>query len=139
MSDEVEVLTRAQCLSRLSRQDVGRVAVSINAMPKIVPVRYLIEGGDLIFRAPLDNTLATSCDEAVIAFEVDEIATAYGGGWSVHVLGVASLSASIGSRPTQCVSSQGPAETGRGQSVQLSLNRISGYESTASARFERTA
>jgi nitroimidazol reductase NimA-like FMN-containing flavoprotein (pyridoxamine 5'-phosphate oxidase superfamily) len=93
MDRDVHVLTREQCVSRLSRRSVGRVSVSMNALPVVVPVDYLIEGDSVVFRAPLDRGLAAACDGSVIAFEVDDFATlvAADARWSVHIIGVASL------------------------------------------------
>jgi nitroimidazol reductase NimA-like FMN-containing flavoprotein (pyridoxamine 5'-phosphate oxidase superfamily) len=86
-------LTRDQCVARLSGRTVGRVSVSRGALPVVVPVVYELDGDSVLFHAPLDGLLAAACDGAVIAFEVDDLATAGcpAGGWSVHVTGVGSL------------------------------------------------
>jgi nitroimidazol reductase NimA-like FMN-containing flavoprotein (pyridoxamine 5'-phosphate oxidase superfamily) len=112
MQGTVQSLTREECLARLAGQHIGRVSVSKDAMPVIVPVIYTQTGGHVVFRAPLDHSFATLCDHAVIAFEADGLSAVEDGGWSVHVVGVASMLAGVGSEPQW--------------SAQLSLERITG-------------
>jgi hypothetical protein len=92
VSQPASPLTREECLTRLSSCGVARVSVSIEAMPVIMPVVYLVDDDSVLFRAPLDGGLAEACDGAVIAFEVDDVSpsSARPGGWSVHVVGVGS-------------------------------------------------
>jgi nitroimidazol reductase NimA-like FMN-containing flavoprotein (pyridoxamine 5'-phosphate oxidase superfamily) len=93
MSPLATPLTRDQCLARLSGRTVGRVSVSMGALPVVVPVVYELDADSVLFHAPLDGLLAPACDGSVIAFEVDDLTTADrpDGGWSVHVTGIASL------------------------------------------------
>jgi len=70
---------------------VGRVAVTADALPVIAPVNYVLDGSSIIFRTRRDGMLASACDETVIAFEIDELAADGSSGWSVNVVGVASL------------------------------------------------
>jgi nitroimidazol reductase NimA-like FMN-containing flavoprotein (pyridoxamine 5'-phosphate oxidase superfamily) len=93
MSRHVHALTREQCVSRLSGRSVGRVSVSIGALPVVVPVDYVLEDDGVVFRAPLDSALAGACDGAVIAFEVDDFAdvAAADARWSVHIVGIGSM------------------------------------------------
>jgi nitroimidazol reductase NimA-like FMN-containing flavoprotein (pyridoxamine 5'-phosphate oxidase superfamily) len=126
MSGDIESLTHTQCVDRLAQHDVGRVSVSVDAMPVIVPVLYAIDGDDIVFEAPLDVTLAAACDHAVIAFEVDHISHAANGGWSVQALGVANVVRDRDLTDTE-------------QRVRLPLERMSGRKSCATAARARTA
>jgi uncharacterized protein len=123
MRDMVKSMTREQCLTRLSSQRVGRVSVSKDALPLIVPVRYVQDGAGLVFCAPLDARFASLCDRAVVAFEVDDLFPIEGGGWSVHVVGIASMLDRIGSEVGSEV----------GQSLHLSVEQITGHQLTAPA------
>jgi uncharacterized protein len=91
MNRLVQPLTRDQCVARLNGRSVGRVSVSIGALPVVVPVDYRVEDDSVVFRAPLDRGLATACDGAVIAFEVDDFAALVGSDarWSVHIVDIA--------------------------------------------------
>jgi nitroimidazol reductase NimA-like FMN-containing flavoprotein (pyridoxamine 5'-phosphate oxidase superfamily) len=116
-------MTREQCLTRLSSQRVGRVSVSKDALPFIVPVNYRQDAAGLVLCAPLDAGFASLADRAVVAFEVDDLSPIEGGGWSVHVVGVASMLDRLGAG----------FESGLGQSLQLSVEQITGHQLTATA------
>jgi hypothetical protein len=139
MSGDIESLTHTQCVDRLAQHDVGRVSVSVDAMPVIVPVLYAIDGDDIVFEAPLDVTLAAACDHAVIAFEVDHISHAANGGWSVQALGVANVVRDRDLSRVPDAGSPGPDLTDTEQRVRLPLERMSGRKSCATAARARTA
>lgn len=82
-------LNRNECLDHLATRSVGRVAVTIHALPAIIPVNYGMLGDAVVFRTESDGPLARACANAVVAFEVDEVAPDGSGGWSVLVVGVA--------------------------------------------------
>jgi uncharacterized protein len=114
MWDAAHSLTRDQCLSRLSECTVGRVSVSKDALPVIVPVVYVQDRTGVVFSSPLDPGFAKLCDRAVIAFEVGDVGAASGVGWSVQVIGVASL--------------VGAGHPESDQTAHVNLARISGHE-----------
>jgi uncharacterized protein len=91
MASAVTVLTEAQNLTRLSQRCIGRVSVTQDALPVIVPVRYVVDGTSVVFRADRDDMLVRACDGNVIAFETDEFSSAADVGWSVLIVGVARL------------------------------------------------
>jgi uncharacterized protein len=93
MNRGVQQLTREQCVARLSRRNVGRVSVSMGALPVVVPVDYLVDDDSVIFRSPINRGLASACDGAVIAFQVDDFASLADtdARWSVHIVGVGSI------------------------------------------------
>jgi nitroimidazol reductase NimA-like FMN-containing flavoprotein (pyridoxamine 5'-phosphate oxidase superfamily) len=85
----LEVLPRAECLSLLRRARIGRVAVSVDALPAVLPVNFTVVGEDIVVRtnpgAKLDAALANN----VVAFEADDVDLVYQTGWSVLVQGMA--------------------------------------------------
>ena len=83
------VLERAECFRRLGRVGVGRIAVSIRALPVIFPVNYAVEDGALYFRTAVGTKLAAASHNAVVAFEIDEVDRMSHAGWSVLVVGPA--------------------------------------------------
>ena len=91
MTGYLEVLTDEESRALLAAGRVGRVAVTADALPVIAPVNYVVDGSSIVFRTRHDGMLARACDDAVIAFETDEIAADGSGGWSVNVVGIASL------------------------------------------------
>lgn len=85
----LEILSRSECLSLLATRPVGRVAISRNALPVILPVTYRLLGEDVVFAAGSGSKSLALAHENVVAFEVDEIDLATRSGWSVAVVGVA--------------------------------------------------
>lgn len=67
------------------------MSVTYDALPVIAPVNYVVDGNSIVFRTRRDGMLASACNETVIAFEIDELAADGSAGWSVNVVGVASL------------------------------------------------
>jgi nitroimidazol reductase NimA-like FMN-containing flavoprotein (pyridoxamine 5'-phosphate oxidase superfamily) len=87
----VQVLSREECLAHLRHAGVGRVATTYRALPAIIPVRYTMADGEVLFRAAGDPMLTQGCDGNVIAFEIDDTASDGRTGWSVMVVGTAHL------------------------------------------------
>jgi nitroimidazol reductase NimA-like FMN-containing flavoprotein (pyridoxamine 5'-phosphate oxidase superfamily) len=85
----LEVLAREDCLSLLRQAHIGRVAVSMGALPAVLPVNFTLIDEDVVFRtqpgAKLDAALANN----VVAFEADDVDRIYQTGWSVLVQGLA--------------------------------------------------
>ncbi|MDE3086994.1 MAG: pyridoxamine 5'-phosphate oxidase family protein [Acidobacteriota bacterium] len=68
---------------------VGRVAVSIGAVPAVFPVNFGVVDGTIVFRTGTGTKLDAATRNAVVAFEVDDLDPLYHEGWSVLVVGVA--------------------------------------------------
>jgi len=86
----LESLDRDECLTLLATVPVGRVAITDQAMPAIVPVNFLVDGSDVIIRSVRGSKLAAATRGAVVAFEADTFDPDERTGWSVLVVGVAS-------------------------------------------------
>jgi nitroimidazol reductase NimA-like FMN-containing flavoprotein (pyridoxamine 5'-phosphate oxidase superfamily) len=83
-----EVLSAFECLSLLIGGGLGHVAISARALPAIVPVMFVIDQGEIVFRAKAGTLLDQATQGTVVAFEADRIHPGTGG-WSVFVTGVA--------------------------------------------------
>ena len=86
----LELLDEQECLQLLAGGQIGRVAVSIGALPAIFPVNFSFVGGSVVFRTGTGTKLSAATDHAVVAFEVDEVDPATRRGWSVLAIGLAS-------------------------------------------------
>jgi nitroimidazol reductase NimA-like FMN-containing flavoprotein (pyridoxamine 5'-phosphate oxidase superfamily) len=86
----VEVLSRDQCLSLLPQASVGRVGITVGALPVILPVNFAMLNGSVIFRTVPGTKLSAATADNVVAFEVDSYTEDGSSGWSVLVQGVAS-------------------------------------------------
>jgi uncharacterized protein len=85
----LEVLDRAVCLHLLANSSFGRVGVSAQALPAVLPVTYKLVDEDIVFTTASGAKLQAATDHAVIAFEVDHFDPLDHTGWSVLVTGVA--------------------------------------------------
>lgn len=86
----MELLSREGCLDLLSGASVGRIAVSMNALPAIFPVNFAMLEGDVVFRTGTGMKLGAAVTNSIVAFEVDEFDHQLHHGWSVLVVGRAS-------------------------------------------------
>jgi len=85
----LEILCREECLRLLGTATLGRVAISVGALPNILPVNFRIVGDEVAFRTTVGTKLEAATRNAVVAFEVDDLDPMYHTGWSVVVVGVA--------------------------------------------------
>lgn len=85
----LEVLDRMECLRLLGMATIGRIAVTVGALPVILPVNFRVIDGRIVFRTGIGSKLDAATDNAVVAFEVDEIEMISHSGWSVTVTGTA--------------------------------------------------
>jgi len=85
----VEILSPEQCHELLRRNAVGRVAVTVAALPAIFPVNYAVLDTDIVFRTGEGTKLRAAADKAVVAFQTDHFDTSAGSGWSVMAIGLA--------------------------------------------------
>jgi nitroimidazol reductase NimA-like FMN-containing flavoprotein (pyridoxamine 5'-phosphate oxidase superfamily) len=77
------------CLALLGAGGIGRVGVSIGAVPAVFPVHYAMLDGEVVFRTAGGTMLDAAVRNAVVAFEVDDLDPQYREGWSVLVVGIA--------------------------------------------------
>ena len=83
----LEVLDRMECLRLLGQATVGRIAVTVGALPVILPINFRVIEDRIVFRTGIGSKLHAATDNAVVAFEVDEIEMLSHSGWSVTVTG----------------------------------------------------
>lgn len=88
-STSFEILDRTACLELLETAWLGRVGVSIAALPAILPVSYLLDGGSVAFRSEPGSKLEAIGRGEVVCFEVDHADRVEGTAWSVLVVGQA--------------------------------------------------
>jgi hypothetical protein len=85
------VLERIDCLRRLGATGIGRVAVTVGALPAIFPLTYAQRDGAVYFRTAPGTKLAAATANAIVAFEVDRFDRFAHTGWSVLVVGRAEV------------------------------------------------
>lgn len=85
----VEELDRAECLRLLRKSSLGRLVFTINALPAVQPVNYVLDDESIVIRTESTSKLAAAGRRDIVAFEVDDIDDVLGTGWSVAVTGQA--------------------------------------------------
>lgn len=88
--DALEDLSREQCLALLATVSVGRLGLSIGALPAIFPVNFVLHDDAVVLRSAPGSKLDAALRHNVVAFEADCFAPDGSSGWSVLVRGVAS-------------------------------------------------
>jgi uncharacterized protein len=84
-----EALDEEECFSLLHSHSFGRVAISIGAIPVVLPVNYHALNGAIYFFTSAGTKLEAAAREAVVSFEIDQADSAYHHGWSVIAVGKA--------------------------------------------------
>ncbi|MEV0494408.1 helix-turn-helix domain-containing protein [Streptomyces atratus] len=85
---ELLELSPQECRRLLSTHGVGRIGVTTDNGPAILPVNYVMDGDRVAYRSAHNTVPATAADLPV-AFEVDHIDEALSQGWSVLMVGTA--------------------------------------------------
>ena len=85
------ILSREECKVLLAGAAIGRVILTAHALPTALPVSYVLDGDDIIFRTSEGAKFAAAHVGTVVAFEVDDFEPALRIGWSVVVTGVATV------------------------------------------------
>jgi len=88
MEDTVlDEMGREECILLLRRCTVGRVAVNVDGTaPLVVPVNYVVDDDDIVFRTDGGTKLA-AVGRGAMSFEIDDIDHGHHAGWSVLVRG----------------------------------------------------
>ena len=89
-------LTESECFERLSQVSLGRIAVSIDALPVILPVHFVLSDETVLFPTVTGSKFDAATTGTVIAFQADAQETPGGDYWSVLLQGIAS---SVGDVP----------------------------------------
>ncbi|HEY7135608.1 MAG TPA: pyridoxamine 5'-phosphate oxidase family protein [Acidimicrobiia bacterium] len=85
--DELDAVT---CRSLLASATLGRIGVTVDALPVILPVNYALDGDTIVIRTVQGTKLDAATRHQVAAFEVDDVNPETGEGWSVLVRGMTS-------------------------------------------------
>ncbi len=114
-------LSPDECWELLGTAGVGRVALSIRALPLILPVRYVVDDASVAISLGRLGMPTVSVHDAVVAFAVDRIDELTSTGWMVQLQGRALLAPS---------SSDGPGQVDGSQVIRLVPGTVSGRRFT---------
>jgi len=82
-----EILEVHECLALLRHASIGRVGLSVGALPVVLPVNFVLVPGAILLRTSRGSKLTAAWDQAVVAFEADDYDPVDRTGWSVLVQG----------------------------------------------------
>lgn len=98
---EPDEMTASDCWDRLKSISLGRLGISISALPAILPVQYYVEGDALAICLGHYSYAGRTLDDAVVAFAADAIDSSTGLGWTVQVQGRSRMRKNLGV-PVDC-------------------------------------
>lgn len=87
----LELLTESQAVELLAGAEVGRIGITVGALPAIFPVNFRLVEGAIVFWTAPGSKLSAAVDGQVVAFEVDDWQLADRSGWSVLAVGRAAV------------------------------------------------
>jgi len=80
-----ELIPEEECWQLVATTSVGRVALSVKALPAVLPVQYYLDGRTLAVCLGHRQISERSLHGAIVAFAADAIDPATRSGWSVQV------------------------------------------------------
>jgi nitroimidazol reductase NimA-like FMN-containing flavoprotein (pyridoxamine 5'-phosphate oxidase superfamily) len=86
MDVRFEWIDRDECLRLLAADHIGRLAVVVGRAPMILPVNYVLDGDEVVFRSD-PGTKVEHGLRGPVAFEIDMFDRDDHTGWSVVVAG----------------------------------------------------
>lgn len=122
--DSIAAISETECRKLLGTRVLGRVGMTSGGLPCILPVCYAYDDGAIVFRTGFGTKLRAAASGDVLAFEVDDYDPQTGHGWSVMVLGRASVGTNNGHHQ-DLANLDGP-DGGRGHFVRLHCEMVSG-------------
>jgi hypothetical protein len=117
-------LSRGECLALLRSAEYGHLTLTRNALPSVVPARYVVgEHDELLIHAATGGDGEASRTGEIVTFHVDAFEDDRRAGWSVSVTGVASA---VDADDASSVSLAPWLPAGTGTLIALSTNVIWG-------------
>jgi nitroimidazol reductase NimA-like FMN-containing flavoprotein (pyridoxamine 5'-phosphate oxidase superfamily) len=81
------LLDASECRSLLGASGIGRLALSVHALPVVLPVNFMLMADGILIRTGAGSKFEQACDHAVVGFEIDGYDPLSHSGWSVLVQG----------------------------------------------------
>ena len=85
----LEILEPGECMRLLAGVKIGRLGVSTDSMPLVLPVTFVLDGTTVVFCSTPGTKLYLALEHAMVAFEADDVDPDLRFGWSVCIVGPA--------------------------------------------------
>src|ERR1019366_2441149 len=119
-----EVLSEGECWQLLATASVGHLALSVHALPAILPVQYYLEYSRIAACLGQFDVPDQSGHDAVVAFSVDQFDEKSASGWFVNVIGFSTFDHRVSGELNDC------GEPAAGQIVHLEPKVVTGQRLT---------
>lgn len=86
-TNPVSILSEPECWDLVASRALGRLVTSVDGVPEIFPVNYVVQRRTILFRTAEGTKMVSAVINERVLFEVDDHDVAEG--WSVIVKGVA--------------------------------------------------
>ena len=80
---DTESLADSECLRVLRTRAIGRIGVTVDGVPWILPVSYSVHGNGVVFRTTVGTRFDDLVLDADVVFETDSADPAFQSGWAV--------------------------------------------------------
>jgi uncharacterized protein len=120
MSTPIGQIPSQRCWELLATISMGHLALSVRALPVILPVQYYVTGHRLAVCLDRHAIPDRSLNHAVIAFTADAIDPATRSGWSVQIQGTSFIPRGDGFDTSR-------GQSTAGQLVEIEPAIVSGY------------
>jgi uncharacterized protein len=84
---DVELLDPPACLALLGTVTTGRIGFTLDALPAIQPVPFLVHAGRVVVSAAAGSGLVAGSRGAVVVFQTDVLGPGARTGWTVSIVG----------------------------------------------------
>jgi len=81
-------LSREECLACLAQAPLGRVAMTVGALPAVRTVRFALAEEHVVFRVASESRFRRAVANTVVVFQVDHFDEQARQGWCVEVHGI---------------------------------------------------
>ncbi len=126
VDEGLEILDEGECRRLIATVQIGRVAFNSGAVPVVFPVTFAVVGGDIMFFTGAGMKLDAAREGRTVSFEVDEIDALAEQGWSVLMVGRASLASGAAKSRAEALGLYPWAAGDRQHVVQIRPNFVSG-------------
>jgi hypothetical protein len=139
IDEGLELLSETDCREILSRGGLGRVGITMGALPVILPVTFAFVDDHILFRTGRGTKLNVATTGNIVAFETDRYDATQHRGWSVLAVGRASRVEQAELGVDTALLGLKPWDDGTGEYVRIRCEMLTGRRIVASSQPDAVA
>ena len=86
---KLTAMSQKESWALVKQAALGRLAFVMDGWPLVMPVNYLVDGADVVFRSDPGRKLTAAHQQVQATLQVDSVDRVHRSGWSVLVFGIA--------------------------------------------------